>query len=446
MKQIYRIVLVIGFAVAPLLSFAHSSALTALAAKDSLANVVNQVTPAVVKITVERKLPINPFHDSRKDRLERLHHKLVALGSGVIINAKQGYIVTNAHVVNYAKLIIVTLKDGRRYHAKLIGKSNGFDIAVIKIHAKQLKQIKIGDSDRLRVGDFVVAIGSPFGLTESVTSGVVSSINRTAPQIEGFQSFIQTDAPINPGNSGGALVNLQGQLIGINTAIISPTDTNNGIGFAIPSHMVDGIAKQLIKYGEIKRGMLGVIIQNLTPDLAGALGAGNIKGGALISQVIPHSPAARANLEVKDIIAKLNGKKVLSNAELRNNLGLLRPGTKITLTVLRQDRMLKIHATVGNPKKFLTPIIPYLSGMRLENYSELAPDSRYIKGILVTEANDNSDGALAGIIGGDIIIAANGTPVHSIKELAQIASHSQDRLLIKIVRDNKNLYLVINRS
>ena len=424
-------------------TLAHSTALISKANTNSLATIVNKVTPAVVKITVERKLPADEYLAAvKQNQLPSTEH-LMGLGSGIIFNAKKGLIITNAHVVNHAKIIIVSTKDGRRFRAKLIGQSNDYDIAIIKIQAKHLHPMVFANSNKLKVGDFVVAIGSPFGLTESVTSGVVSSLNRTAPKIEGFQSFIQTDAPINPGNSGGALVNLQGQLVGINTAIISPTDQNNGIGFAIPSNMVKSVAQQLIKYGTIKRGMLGMIIQNLTPDLAHAMQI-NDKKGALVSQVIPNSPAAQSGLKPEDVIIKLDGNKVKSNIQLRNSLGLKRPGTKIKLTVLRNHHKVTLHAIIGDPNKMLTPYLPFLTGMQLQNYSELAADSRYIQGVLVTNVSDTSDGALAGIIPGDIIIAANNKTTDSISELEKVALNTHTQLLLKVVRDNKNLFLVID--
>ncbi len=427
---------------APIVSFAHTPAIVNNKPAASLAPMLTKVTPAVVNITVAKTTPKQPFQPPAL-QAKKKHTAQIAVGSGVIINAKTGLIVTNAHVIQNAHIILVTLKDGRRYRAKLVGKSIGFDIAIIKIHAKNLMAIPFGDSDKLKVGDFVAAIGSPFGFTQTVTSGVISALNRSRPKIEGFQSFIQTDAPINPGNSGGALVNMKGQLIGINTALFTPIDANIGIGFSIPSNMVHSVIQQLLKYGKVSRGILGVIAQNITPVLANAMGIQK-KQGAIVTQVVPGSPAQKAKIQPRDIIIGLNHKTIKSAVQLRNDLGMLRPGTKIVLVVIRNHKQLQIHATVGNPKAMLKQhAIPFLSGLRLQKFKELEGNGKQLTGALVTGVSNMSQGALAGLQPGDIITHANFKKINSVKSLENIADHSQKPLLLKVMRGKGSLFLVI---
>jgi Do/DeqQ family serine protease len=256
-----------------------------------------------------------------------------ATGSGVIVDAAQGYVMTNAHVVENANSIEVTTKDNRRLKAKLVGRDPDTDIAVLQLSANNLTAVPIGDSDRLQVGDFVLAIGNPFGLGQTVTSGIISALGRS-PGIEGYEDFIQTDASINPGNSGGPLVDLQGRVVGINTAILAPSGGNIGIGFAVPINMARQVMDQLIRYGEIKRGRIGVAIQDLTPDLAQALGT-RYTQGAVIARVEPGSPAERAGLRTNDLVVAINGAPMRSGSELRNRVGLSRIGDEVELTVER---------------------------------------------------------------------------------------------------------------
>lgn len=412
----------------------------------SLAPMLKKVSPAVVNIMVEKKQTL--LEDSneilppeQKKRNGILHS--IAVGSGIIINPKQGLIVTNAHVIDHEKLMIVTLKDGRHYHANLIGQDDGFDIAVLQIKADNLRSIPFGDSDKLQVGNFVAAIGSPFGLTQTVTSGVISALNRSEPKIEGFQSFIQTDAPINPGNSGGALVDLKGQLIGMNTAIISPNYGNIGIGFAIPSNMIYSVVTQLIKYGKVKRGMLGVIAQNISPTLAGAFQL-KTEQGVLVTKVVPGSAAQRAKLQVKDVILKINQKEIQNSVQLRNMLGIMRPGTPLKILISRHHQKMTLNTTVGDPKKIeKQETIPFLSGLRLQNFNELEADGKKIQGVLVTGVSPNSQGMLAGLNPGDVITSANSEPIQSIKRLKTIVLQHPKYLLLNIARGNSNLFIVI---
>jgi Do/DeqQ family serine protease len=309
----------------------------------TLAPMLRAITPGVVNIAVKGRvreqnpLLADPFFrrffnippDQRMQERETQ-----ATGSGVIVDAAQGYVLTNAHVVEHATDIEVTTKDNRRFHAKLIGRDADTDVAVLRIPAQGLTAVPLGDSDQLQVGDYVVAIGNPFGLGQTVTSGIVSALGRSGLGIEGYEDFIQTDASINPGNSGGALVDLRGRLIGINTAILAPGGGNIGIGFAVPINMARAVMDQLIRYGEVKRGRIGVAIQDLTPDLAQALNTRQT-GGAVIARIEPGSPAERAGLKSGDLIVAVNGVKVHSGTQLHNMIGLSRIGDEVRLTYER---------------------------------------------------------------------------------------------------------------
>jgi len=307
----------------------------------SVAGVVRQVTPGVVGIAVRsEEREVNPlaqdplfrqFFNFRDQPIER---ETEAMGSGVIVDAARGYVLTNSHVVDNATKIEVTTKDNRRFSATLIGRDKGTDIALLQIPAENLTAVPIGDSSRLQVGDFVLAIGNPFGLGQTVTSGIVSALGRTGLGIEGYEDFIQTDASINPGNSGGALVNLQGQLVGINTAILAPGGGNIGIGFAVPINMARDVMDQLIRYGEVRHGHIGVAIQDLTPDLARALGTTHTEG-ALIARVVPGSAAQRAGLRASDLIVAVDGRPIQNASELKNRVGLAQIGDELRLTVDR---------------------------------------------------------------------------------------------------------------
>jgi Do/DeqQ family serine protease len=306
----------------------------------SLAPVVSRITPGVVGISVRGRVrEDNPllqdplfrrFFNLQQQPVER---ETQATGSGVIVDAAQGYVMTNAHVVENANNIEVTTKDNRHLKAKLIGRDPDTDIAVLQISGGNLTAVPIGDSDHLQVGDFVLAIGNPFGLGQTVTSGIISALGRS-PGIEGYEDFIQTDASINPGNSGGPLVDLQGRVVGINTAIVAPSGGNVGIGFAVPINMARQVMDQLVQYGEIKRGRIGVAIQDLTPDLAQALGTRHTQG-AVIARVEPGSPAERAGLRTNDLVVAINGAPMRSGTELRNRVGLSRIGDAVELTVER---------------------------------------------------------------------------------------------------------------
>jgi serine protease Do/serine protease DegQ len=421
----------------------------------TLAPMLQRVTPAVVNIATVGRVRIeqNPllndpffrrFFNIPNQPLER---QTQSLGSGVVVDAARGYVLTNNHVIDKAEHIRVMLSDGRKFDAELIGADPESDIAVIRIPAEKLTALPLADSDALNVGDFVVAIGNPFGLGQTVTSGIVSALGRTGLGIEGYEDFIQTDASINPGNSGGALVNLRGELVGVNTAILAPGGGNVGIGFAIPINMARSIMDQLVTHGEIRRGQLGITAQDLTPELAQAFGL-NEQRGTVIADIVQGSPAAAAGLRVGDIILGLNGRPVESAAEVRNRIGLLRIGERVELTVLREGRQMQISATLQAPK--LTTLDgktlhPRLAGAVFSDIVEGMPEHSRVEGVLVTDLNPRSPAAAAGLRKGDLVVSANQMPVRNLNELraATQESGANSGLLLNIQRGNGALFLVI---
>lgn len=308
----------------------------------SLADMLERVMPAVVDIVIEG---IRPGSGRANGTYRRLFgttqpEKARGTGSGIIVDHANGYIVTNAHVIHGAIKIKVILADGREFEAKVVGQDAEADVGVLKIQADRLRSIRLANSDNLRVGDFVVAIGNPFGLGQTATSGIVSALGRSGLGIESYEDFIQTDAPINPGNSGGALVNLRGELIGINTAILGGRSGGSvGIGFAIPSNMVGNIKDQLIQTGQVVRGQLGVEIQNISADMVDKYGLQNTEG-ALISRVVIGSPADMAGLQSGDVIVQANGSRVRNSVSLKNIIGNLRLGTRANIEFIREKRAL----------------------------------------------------------------------------------------------------------
>lgn len=423
----------------------------------SFANMLSKVMPAVVNITVLGKLavPARNFGSSGDIPSDNLpppqegskYQDIEDMGSGVIVDANHGYILTNAHVVRGAKIILVTLNDGRRLKAKLIGLDKLSDIAVLQIKANKLVALPLANSENLQVGDFVAAIGNPFGLHETVTSGVVSALHRSDLGIEGYENFIQTDAPINPGNSGGALINMNGELVGINTAILgSLTGGSIGIGFAIPSNMARAVMEQLIQHGEVKRGVLGVFVQDLTPSLADAF---NISGstGGIVTNVMPGSPADKAGIKAEDVIEKINGIDMKSGPQVKNTIGLLPIDTKVNLQIRRHNQVLNISATIVDPKTLKADIQPVLAslldGVRLVDYDELVPNLGPIKGVGVVDVDIASEAFLGGLRPGDVILAANGKTVANIDQLMQTISNNPHRLLLKVGRDDGIIFLVI---
>ncbi|QKU57120.1 DegQ family serine endoprotease [Vibrio cholerae] len=416
----------------------------------SLAPMLEKVTPAVVSIAVEgtqvsrQRLPDQfRFFFGPDFPTEQLQERpFRGLGSGVIISADKGYVVTNYHVINGAEKIRVKLYDGREFDAELVGGDEMSDVALLKLNkAKNLTEIRIADSDKLRVGDFAVAIGNPFGLGQTVTSGIVSALGRSGLNIENFENFIQTDAAINSGNSGGALVNLNGELIGINTAILGPNGGNVGIGFAIPSNMMKNLTDQILEFGEVKRGMLGVQGGEITSELADALGYESSKG-AFVSQVVPDSAADKAGIKAGDIITSLNGKKIDTFSELRAKVATLGAGKTITLGVLRDGKNQNIDVTLGeqqNAKTKAESLHQGLSGAELSNTTDSDP----IQGVKVTEVQKGSAAESYQLQKDDIIIGVNRKRVKNIAELRAIMEKSPNILALNIQRGERTLYLVV---
>ncbi|MEZ8653993.1 Do family serine endopeptidase [Vibrio splendidus] len=412
----------------------------------SLAPMLEQVTPAVVSIAVEGKqvqrqqIPEQfQFFFGPEQTRERPFR---GLGSGVIIDAKKGHIVTNYHVINGADDIKVKLHDGREYDAELIGGDQMSDIALLKLEtAKNLTQIKVADSDKLRVGDFSVAIGNPFGLGQTVTSGIVSALGRSGLNLENFENFIQTDAAINSGNSGGALVNLNGELIGINTAILGPNGGNVGIGFAIPSNMMKNLTEQILDFGEVKRGMLGVQGGEVTSELAEALGYESSKG-AFVSQIVPDSAADKAGLKAGDVIVSINGKRIDTFSELRAKVATLGAGKQIELGIVRDGKNMTFDVTLGestNSKTQAEKLHEGLAGAELTNTT----DSDSTTGVKVSSVAQGSPAEAYQLLKDDIIIGVNRQPVKNLAEFRKILEKQPGVLALNIQRGDRTIYLVI---
>ena len=419
----------------------------------TLAPLIERVEPAVVNISTrgtvqQRQNPLlnDPFFRRFFGQPEQPREREVqGLGSGVIIDAREGLLVTNAHVIAQADEILVTLNDGREFEAELIGKDDRTDVALLKIEATDLIDVPLADSEKLRVGDFVVAIGNPFGLDHTVTSGIISGLGRFGLNTENFEDFIQTDASINPGNSGGALINLRGELVGVNTAILSRTGGNIGIGFAIPANMVTTVVDQLQEFGEVKRGVLGVQIQDVTPDLAKAFDLGDNEG-ALVSNVVTGSSADEAGIESGDVIVSVNGEKVDSFTDLRNRIGLMRVGDKVKLGILRDGERKTIVATIGDPEDNTyssDELHPGLRGAKFSELDERSPLFGKTDGILIAGVERGSRAARVGLQPGDVITSVNRKDVSNLDDFRQLASGTDGLLLLRVRRGNSALFIAV---
>ena len=399
----------------------------------SLAPMVKRVSPAVVNIATRGTMKEDPsqrnpllddpffrrFFDVPPDARPR-ERQFQSAGSGVIVDAKNGYIITNYHVVENATEITITLLDNRTFSAKVIGSDEGADVAVLQAKQPNLIAMALGDSTRLEVGDYVVAIGNPFGLQHTVTAGIVSALGRTGINPDGYEDFIQTDASINPGNSGGALVNLRGELVGINSAILSRTGGNIGIGFAIPVNMVKGVMDQLIKYGQVKRGVLGVNIYNVTPDIAKEFGLTQTSG-ALVAGVVQGSAAERAGVKTRDLITSINGVTMKDATELRNTIGMLRIGDKVEIGLLRDGKPLKVTALIAERGDVdATNAADISKGLEGAEFAD-APDGG---GVLVKSIQAGSPAAQNGLRLDDLIVGVGRTPVTNTKTFKEAAKNA----------------------
>ncbi|NRP74243.1 Periplasmic serine endoprotease DegP [Ensifer psoraleae] len=411
------------------------------ATQRSLADVLEEITPAVVNIAVRSRAPAatNPLYNDpffrRYFKLPEQQQQRLSAGSGVIIDADEGYILTNHHVVADAGEIAVTLKDRRRFTAELVGSDEATDIALLKIDADKLRALPFGDSSALRVGDPVVAIGNPFGLGQTVTSGIVSALGRGGINVEGYEDFIQTDASINPGNSGGALVTAAGLLVGINTAIIAPTGGNVGIGFAVPIAMASAVMEQLIEHGEVRRGRIGISVQDLTPDLAEALHIEE-SSGAVVGSVEQNSPAAQAGLQAGDVILAVNNRKITGSADLRNRVGLAPVGSEVEIEYMR-DRVPKTVTMRVEPAEANAEAEAIPASLQGAQFQDAAGN------VVVSNIEDGSAAERSGLRAGDVIVAVNRQPIATVAELAAALKDAGGTIALDLFRGGSKLFLVI---
>ena len=423
----------------------------------SLAPMLENVTPAVVNIytikeTQEESNYIDDpflrkfFNIPGQQKLKKRNRS--GLGSGVIINSKKGYIITNNHVIAKAKDIKVRLHDGREFKASLLGADPASDIAVIKISPDNLKSLKFANSENLRVGDFVVAIGNPFGIGQTVTSGIVSALGRSGLGIEAYENFIQTDASINPGNSGGALVNLKGELVGINTAIIGSKGGSGsvGIGLAIPVNMALGVTQQLLKYGKVKRGYLGVSAQDLTSDLSKAFGISTNRG-AIITRVKEGSPAYVAGIRVGDVVVKINNQIIENASAMRNKIGLLKLNSIISMQINRKGEIFNKKVEILEKKlskKSGVKINARLDGMRFIEITKNMPEYGKIAGIKINGIKKTSKAYSVGIRANDIILSINNIPMQKIKDLEIVSGENDSELILHVQRGSRTAFILLN--
>ena len=411
----------------------------------SLAPLLEQVNPSVVNISTyanshAASAQFNGFFQRGPAAPKTPIRRARSAGSGVIIDASEGIVISNHHVVKQADEIHVSLNDGRSYRAELLGVDPEVDIAVLKLKGyENLKAIKLADSDQIKQGDFVVAIGNPFGLGHTATQGIISAVGRSGLGLESFENFIQTDASINPGNSGGALINLIGQLIGINTAIFSPAGGNVGIGFAIPVNMARASVEQILLHGEVRRGMLGVVIQDLTPEMAEALDVDNIRNGVIIADIQPGSAAEQAGLKIGDVLTALDGKALASSTQLRNWIGQRRVGDAVMLSIIRGGDSQQLSVVISDPLQLAsksTQSHPLFEGIEFE-------DAVDVEGLRVIAIENGSAGALTGLQPGDILLSYNRIPINKMEDLDEAAQSLANRVVLRVRRGDIGLYIVI---
>jgi len=428
----------------------------------TMAPLLEQVTPAVVSIDVESKRsPVSADMSDQEEFLRRFFggqlpdqqqsRPMRGLGSGVIIDASKGLIVTNNHVVKDADRITITLQDKRQLQGEVVGTDPKTDIALVKIDAKNLKDLKIANSRDVKVGDYVIAVGNPYGLSSSVTSGIVSALGRSQGGGDNYQDYIQTDASINPGNSGGALVNSKGELIGMNTAILSRSGGNNGIGFAVPTEIISAVIDQLEENGEVRRGRIGVLIQNITPGLRESLNLTTLDG-ALISSVSDDTPAQKAGLKEGDVITAFNGGDIRDSSDIRNAVGLLVPGTEADITYIRdgKTRTTKIKVAEIDEDEILTaeasstnPAMESFSGAKLKNIPSDVELRGGDKGVFVDSVELGSNASRAGLQRGDVIRAVNRKDIANLKDFETRIKDKDGPFALSVERDGSRIFLAV---
>jgi len=428
----------------------------------TMAPLLENVTPAVVSIEVSGNSKPSGMSDEQSKLLERFfggrmpqqqqERKRQGIGSGVIVDAGDGLIITNHHVIDGAEEIFATLEDGRSIEAELVGSDEKTDIAVLKIKAKGLKSLALAKSNDSKVGDYVIAVGNPFGLSSTVTSGIISAMGRDTARGGNYADFIQTDASINPGNSGGALVNSKGELIGINTAILSRSGGNNGIGFAVPVKMVRGVMKQLVEYGEVKRGRIGISIRNIDLDLQEAMNLSTRKG-ALVNEVVEKSAAAKAGLEAGDIVVRFNNEDILDASDIRNAVGLVEPGTRTDIAYLRDGRRISTKITVEEVDEEMTvlndttidelPAMESFSGAELTAIPEDLNPRGGDAGVYVSKVESGSKANRAGLRKGDIIRKINRSTVKDLKSFEAAIDGKSGPFALSVEREGSNIFLAV---
>ena len=418
----------------------------------TIAPVLERVVPAVVNISIDRSRAVQPRDRFRRQPFDRFfdfegRRRGGGAGSGVIVDAEQGYILTNQHVVDGGGEIMVTLADKRRFTAELVGGDEGTDIAVLRIEAEGLTAVDFGDSEALKVGDVVLAIGNPFGLGQTVTSGIVSALGRTGVNRNGYEDFIQTDASINPGNSGGALITSDGRLVGVNTAIVAPAGGNVGIGFAVPVNMARSVMDQIIEFGEVRRGVIGVTIQDLTPDVAEALDM-DVGQGAVVVSVLQGSPAERGGLRPGDVIIAVDGAAVDGSSDLRNKIGLRRSGSDVSIDIMRDGETITADLTIEalnnqGGRSFEESDVGALAGATFAALERGMPGFQEVEGVAVVDVAFGSPAERAGLRPGDVVMAVNRRRVSTVRELTQALDTNRRAVALEVYRDGTFLFLVL---